>query len=354
MKGSNSSKVIETLGQTPGKLVYTGHKTTDDVEVEVFSYDAETLDESRTNSFEKGISVHKEDRVNWVNVIGLHDIDIISKVGEKFKLHKLLLEDVLNIDQRPKSEDFGNHIFFTIKMFHQQTDAGIEYEHVSFVLCDNTIISFQEKPKDMFDLIRDRLRSSYGTMRSRKADYLFYRLIDTIVDNYYLVLDNFAERIEQLEEEVLDDPTVKTLQSLQHIRKELIYLRRSVYPLRESINAIVKSESKLFDNETEKYFRDIYDHTIHVIESLETYRDLLGGIMDLYMTSVSNRMNEIMKVLTIMSAIFIPITFIAGIYGMNFEHMPELKNEWSYPLVWVLIIAVVVGMLLYFKRKKWF
>jgi magnesium transporter len=197
------------------------------------------------------------------------------------------------------------------------------------------------------------MRNSYGRIRSRKADYIFYRFIDTVVDQYYLVIDRLAERIELLEDEVMENPTTKTLNQLQNVRKELIFLRRSIHPLRESINTIIKSESKLLHKETERYFSDVYDHTIQIVESMETYRDLLGGIMDLYMNTASNRMNEIMKVLTIMSTIFIPLTFIAGIYGMNFEHMPELAYKWAYPAAWGLMVLVAIFMLFFFKRKKW-
>jgi magnesium transporter len=239
-------------------------------------------------------------------------------------------------------------------MFHQSDkEEDLNAEHISFVLGKNTVFCFQEKSGDLFDLIRERMRNSYGRIRSRKADYIFYRFIDTVVDQYYLVIDRLAERIELLEDEVMENPTTKTLNQLQNVRKELIFLRRSIHPLRESINTIIKSESKLLHKETERYFSDVYDHTIQIVESMETYRDLLGGIMDLYMNTASNRMNEIMKVLTIMSTIFIPLTFIAGIYGMNFEHMPELAYKWAYPAAWGLMVLVAIFMLFFFKRKKW-
>ena len=346
-------QVEQTIGEMPGLLVYTGHKRSEVIETEVFSFTEKELEEIRTTHYEESIEKYNENRVNWVNIIGLHDTQLIDKVGKKFNLHPLLLEDVLNVEQRPKSEDFDNHLFFTIKMFHQQTEKGIEYEHVSFVLGKNYILSFQEKPKDIFNLLRERLRSSFGKIRSKHADYLFYRFIDTIVDNYYPVLDSFADKIEQLEEEVMQNPQTSTLHKLQNLRKELILLRKSVNPLRESISALIKSESNLIRKDTERYLMDIYDHTIQVIESLDTYRDLLGGVMDLYMNSVSNRMNEIMKVLTIMSSIFIPLTFIAGIYGMNFEYIPELGYKWGYGAVWVLMIAIALLLLWLFRRKRW-
>ena len=354
LRGSvEKEQVKQTIGQTPGLLVYTSYQKADFTETEVFSFDENELEESRTTSFETSIEKFDKNKVNWVNIIGLHDTNLIDKVGQKFDLHPLLLEDVLNVEQRPKSEDFDSHIFFTIKMFHQQTEQGIEYEHVSFVLGKNYVLSFQEKPKDIFNLLRERLRNSFGKLRTRQADYLFYRFIDTIVDNYYPVLESFAEKIELLEEEVMKGPTTNTLHKLQNIRKELILLRKSVLPLRESISMLIKSESKLLRKETERYLMDVYDHTIHVIESLDTYRDLLGGVMDLYMNSVSNRMNEVMKVLTIMSSIFIPLTFIAGIYGMNFENIPELSYKWGYPMVWLAMVIIAILLLLMFRRKNW-
>lgn len=350
---SEALSVKKTIGQAPGTLVYTGKKVESKVYVEGFSYNEFELEEKGGERLADLAGIDAENKVTWLNIDGLHNIDLINEVGSAYKLNSLLLEDVLHVDQRPKTEDFGEYLFFTIKMFHNNDDGSIEHEHLSFVLGENLIISFQEKPKDIFDLLRDRLRNSYGQIRQKGADYLFYRFVDTIIDNYFLVLDKIAEKIEALEDEVMEKPDTKTLQKLQVVRKELIYLRRSIYPLRESINSILKSDSKLFNSDTERFFMDVYDHTIQIIESLETYRDLLSGIMDLYMNTASNKMNEIMKVLTIMSTIFIPITFIAGIYGMNFDHIPELHLKYGYAMAWGLMILVSVFMLLFFKKKKW-
>lgn len=350
---SEKSKADQLIGQAPGTLIYTGKRHTEKVELELFAFNENELKHHSANQW-KEIFKHKlEDRVNWINVAGLSDVALIDQIGQDFKLDKMLLEDVLMVDQRPKAEDFGNHIFFTIKMFHHPGQSGIEFEHLSFVLGENYVISFQEIPEDIFGLLRDRLINSYGKIRSKKADYLFYRFIDIIVDNYFLVLDTLAEKLEVLEDEVMDRPNTETLQKLQKVRKETIYLRRSIYPLRESINFLLKSESKLISEESSQFLNDVYDHTIQIIESLETYRDLHSSVMDLYMNTASNKMNEIMKVLTIMSTLFIPITFIAGVYGMNFQHMPELAYAWAYPAVWVLMFLVAIGMLLFFRYKKW-
>ncbi len=350
---SEKGKANETVGQAPGTLIYTGKKTEEKVHVELYSYDQDEIAVAADQDFETIKGNYHEGRVNWINVSGLHNVALIEKVGQHFKLHPLLLEDVVHVDQRPKTEDFGDYLFFTIKVFHKKSADETDFEHISFVLGQDFIICFQENAIDNFDLIRDRLKKSFGKIREKKADYLFYRFIDTIIDHYFIILDGLAEKIELLEDEVMERPNTGTLHKLQTVRKELIYLRRSIYPLRESINSILKSETKLLNHETERFFTDVYDHTIQVIESMETYRELLSGIMDLYMNTASNRMNEIMKVLTIMSTIFIPLTFIAGIYGMNFEHMPELGHPWAYPLALLLMVLIALLMLLYFKRKKW-
>ena len=352
---SEKEEASKMVGQAPGTLIYTGRKKTEKVSIDVYAYNETEIERKTSEKFEDLTDLLNVDhKVKWININGLHNIDIINKVGDYFSLDPLMLEDILHVDQRPKTEDFGGYIFFTIKMFHNVKSEGVEYEHISFVLGKNTVISFQEQPKDIFNLLRDRLINSYGKIRQKDVDYLFYRFIDTIIDNYFLVLDRLAEKMEELEDEVMENSkNNNTLQKIQVVRKELIYLRRTIYPLRESINSILKNESPLINKDTERFFTDVYDHTIQVIESLETYRDLLSGIMDLYMNTASNRMNEIMKVLTIMSTIFIPLTFIAGIYGMNFEHMPELGFEWSYPVIWGVMVIVAIGMLLFFRKKKW-
>lgn len=348
---SEKEKVHQTIGQAPGTLVYTGKKQSEEVFLELISFNPEEFDQKSIKSVQD--LQLESNQTHWFNVAGLHDLEKIQQIGEHFQLHPLLLEDVLQVDQRPKTEDFGDCIFFTIKMFHSVSDKGMEHEHLSFVLGKNWVISFQELPKDQFDLLRERLQQSYGKIRQKNADYLFYRFIDIIIDHYFLILDNIAEKIEALEDEVIENPSIHTLQKLQYSRKELIHFRKSIFPLRESINSVIKGDSKLLNKETERYFFDAYDHCVQVIESLDTSRELLNGIMDLYMNASGNKMNQIMKVLTIMSTIFIPLTFIAGIYGMNFEYMPELTKPWAYPLIWGLMITIVIVMLIIFRKKKW-
>lgn len=352
-RSSDAEELKKTIGQAPGTLIYTGKKQSDNITISLFSYNENELNEHHSQDLNECLSLVDHSKINWINVDGLSDVNLIKEIGNHFNLHPLLLEDILNVEQRPKFEEYESHLFFTIKMFQAGDNGRIDYEHLSFVLGKNIILSFQETKEDVFEIIRDRLRTSYGKIRMKKADYLFYRFVDIIVDNYYFVLDHFAVKIENLEDEVMENPSTPTLQKLQTIRKELIYLRRSVYPLRESLNGISKSETSLLVKETERFFDDVFDHSIHVIESLEIYRDLLSGIMDLYMNTVSQKMNEIMKVLTIMASIFIPLTFIAGIYGMNFEYIPELGYRNGYFAVWALMILIVIGMLYYFKRKQW-
>lgn len=348
-----SHKIKRRIGQSPGTLTFIGEKKTDSIEKEIVSYTPEFYVQQTKPSLKELMEFYSDERENWINIEGLHDTAVIKNVGKQFSLHPLLLEDVMNVEQRPKSEDFGDYIFFTIKIATHLSINGIDYEQLSFVLGKNFLISFQERPNDTFDTVKERLEASKGKLRLRKVDYLFYRLIDSVVDSYYLVLDYLADRIEELEEEVLKRPTTYSLHKLQDIKKELIYLRRSIYPVREALNTLARGENDILSEETQRYFTDVYDHAIHVIESLETYRELTGGIMDIYMNAISNRLNEVMKVLTIISTIFIPLTFIVGVYGMNFDFMPELHIKYGYPAVWAIMILIIILMLYYFKRKKW-
>ncbi|MTI39400.1 magnesium/cobalt transporter CorA [Fulvivirga lutimaris] len=345
----------KTAGLPPGQLVHLGEKITDKSTVDLIHYHEQEYDETIYNNPEEALNKITEDKVNWINIDGLHNVDFIEKVGEHFEINPLVLEDVLNPDQRPKIEDYDQYIFFTLKTLNALKGENIIYEQMSFVLGKNFLISFQEREGDLFEGLRNRLKNDpKSKARKRGADYLFYRLIDTIVDSYYLILENLGERIEALEDEVFLDPSQKTLKKIQGLKKELIFLRKSVYPIREAISKVYKGEFPFIKKETERYFSDVYDHCIHVIETLETYRDLTASLMDMYMTSVSNKMNEVMKVLTVIATIFIPLTFIAGIYGMNFDNMPELHWEYGYFYVWGLMITMFAGMLYYFKKKNWF
>jgi magnesium transporter len=292
------------------------------------------------------------DCVNWINVDGLSNLEILEKLQAHFSLHSLLIEDVLN-DQRPKSEEFDHYLFFTLKMLYRIDDTCIDYEQISFVLGPNYLLSFQEKEGDLFDGFRDRIRLDLGKVRKKQSDYLLYRLIDIIVDNYYNVLDRIGDLIEETEDDAYENPSYKTFHEIQSLKKELIFLRKALYPLREALSKIVKGESEFIHNDNLPFFADVYDHVAHLIDSLDTYKDLTSSLLDIHINAMNTRMNEVMKLLTVISTIFMPLTFIVGVYGMNFEYFPELGWRWGYLGVWAVMIAIVAGMLLFFRRKKW-
>jgi len=281
-------------------------------------------------------------------------VDVISDIGRYFDVHPLVLEDILNTNQRPKMEDYGKYLFLVLKMMMYKPKTGkIDIEQVSIIFGKNFIVSFQEKEGDVFDLIRTRIRNKKGMIREQGEDYLLYALIDALVDNYFVVLEQIGEKIEVLEKEVLTNPSSSIMNNVHSLKRELISLRKSVWPLREVINNLQRVESRIISKATKIYFRDVYDHTVQVIDAVETFRDMSSGLVDLYLSSVSNKMNEIMKVLTIFAAIFIPLTFVAGIYGMNFEFMPELKWRYGYFMVWGVIALITLGLIAYFRKKKW-
>jgi magnesium transporter len=265
----------------------------------------------------------------------------------------LLIDDVLS-DQRPKVEEFDDYLFLTLKMLHRLDSKKIEYEQISFVLGKDFLITFQEKEGDLFDGFRERIRLDQGRVRKKKADYLMYRLIDIIVENYYNVLDKIGEIMDDIEETVYENPSNKTFNRIQALKKELIFLRKALFPLRDALGKIVKGEFEFIQDDNIRFYSDVYDHVVHIIDSLDTYKDLTSGLLDIHINAMNTRMNEVMKVLTVISTIFMPLTFIVGVYGMNFEYMPELKWHYGYFEVWGIMGVVVVSMLIFFKYKKWF
>jgi magnesium transporter len=293
--------------------------------------------------------------INWINVDGLSNTTLIKKIGQHFNLHYLLLEDILNIDHRPKMDEYDDHIFLTMKMLYRMEGDEIDYEHISFVLGKDFLLSFQEKEGDIFNHLRERIKNDNGVFRKRGADYLLYRLIDTIVDSYYTILENVGYKVEALEENIAQkNPTIDDFREIQELKKEFIYLRKVVYPLREALNKMIKNESGFIEQSTLKYYSDVYDHVIHLIDSLDTYKDLTSTLMDLYMNTINYKMNEVMKLLTIITTIFIPLSFIVGIYGMNFDNLPELHWKYGYFYVLIFMGIVVTSMVIYFRYKKWF
>jgi magnesium transporter len=321
--------------------------------LELITYNREYFEKHDNLSVEDLLLHRKNGQVNWVNLDGLENQDIIEKLQHDFSLHPLLIDDVLS-DQRPKVEEFDDYLFLTLKMLHRLDSKKIEYEQISFVLGKDFLITFQEKEGDLFDGFRERIRLDQGRVRKKKADYLMYRLIDIIVENYYNVLDKIGEIMDDIEETVYENPSNKTFNRIQALKKELIFLRKALFPLRDALGKIVKGEFEFIQDDNIRFYSDVYDHVVHIIDSLDTYKDLTSGLLDIHINAMNTRMNEVMKVLTVISTIFMPLTFIVGVYGMNFEYMPELKWHYGYFEVWGIMGVVVVSMLIFFKYKKWF
>lgn len=321
--------------------------------LELITYDRNNYQRYDSLSIHEVCKSLQPDQVNWINVDGLSDLTVVETLQSYFNLHSLLVEDIVD-DQRPKAEDYDDYLFFTLKMLYRIKGGEVDYEQISFVLGKNYLISFQEKEGDLFDGFRDRIRLDQGRVRKKKSDYLLYRLIDIIVDSYYNVLDHVGDQIEEIEEGIHSDTSPENFKKIQGLKKELIFLRRAVYPLRDAVGLLIKDENGFIEDGNEHFFADVYDHLIHVTDTLDTYKDLVTGLMDLHMNTLNTRLNEVMKVLTVISTIFIPLTFIVGVYGMNFDFMPELKWKYGYFLVWGIMIVIVGFMLWFFKRKKWF
>lgn len=342
-------------GLSPGSVIYTGKKRKDSpVTIDVFDYDGKALVETKVSRIEDVKDLLKKNTVTWVNISGVHDTELIMRMGEIFSIHPLVLEDIVNVDQRPKAEDFDRYLYAVLKMAtydEQNTEIGLE--QISLILGNGFVVSFQEKEGDVFDPIRLRIRQAKGKIRQRGPDYLLYALLDAIVDNYYVALEKIGYTIEDLDIEVVEDPSTDTLQRIHKLKRELSTLRKAVLPLRELIHNLRRGGSGLIDDATEPYLRDVYDHCIQVIDNIETLRDTASSMLDVYLSSISNKMNDVMRVLTVIATIFIPLTFIAGMYGMNFDFMPELRIWWAYPLIWILVFAIAASMFMYFRRKGW-
>ena len=341
-------------GMPPGSLVHIGEKKDERIRITVCEYDDQHFEEKELETLEECFRFRAEPTVTWVHVDGVHRVETMEKVGSCFQLHPLVLEDILNTDQRPKMEDYGQDLFIVLKMLNYDEKTGqIAAEQISLVLRSHSVISFQERGGGIFASLQERIRNGKGRLRKMGADYLAYALLDFIVDHYFLILERLGERIELLEEKLLTDPTTPTLQKIQNLKREMIFLRRWVWPLREVVNGLERGESAWVREATRVYLRDVYDHTIQVIDTIEIFREMLSGMMDIYLSSLNNRMNAVMKVLTIIATIFMPLTFLAGVYGMNFKHMPELEWRWGYPAAWLVMVLITVLMLFFFRRKKW-
>ncbi len=344
------------LGLPPGTVVYVGKDQTRKPHMQLLAYDADSFVETSLSSAGELDGAMGRGKIQWLNLDGLNDVALLEEIGRRFDIHPLTLSDIANTHQRPKFELFDHYAFLTFKMLRMEDDGSpaIIAEHVGLVLGKGLVISFQEAPGDVFGFVRDRIRSGRGKIRRMKADYLAYSLLDAVIDGYFTVLESLGDRISELDDDLLRKKTSPgLLREVHALKQQVIYIRRCAWPLRELVNAIQKIRSPLFDEKNDMYFRDLYDHCVQAIDTIETYRDLLSSLTDLYMSIAGNRMNEIMKVLTIIATIFIPLTFVAGIYGMNFEFMPELHHPWAYPGILGLMALIAIGMLVFFRRKGW-
>ena len=354
MSKTRPKKTHKKLGKSPGSIIYTGNKQDKQLFIEAFDYNTEKCIDKELNNVEEAFDFKGSDSVTWININGLNHVDAIEKLGNHYNLHPLVLEDIVSISQRPKIDEHEEYLFVVLKMLYYDTDDRIVSEQVSFVLGKGYVLSFQESEGDVFDAVRERIRQGKGRVRTMQADYLLYILMDAIVDHYFVIIETLGDKIEDFETAIFSGNVNQTInKDIQDLKREILKVRRAIYPLREVVSRIEKHESPLILKKTKTFYRDIYDHLIQVSENIDIYREMIWSLMDMYMTTISNKMNEVMKVLTIMASIFIPLTFIAGIYGMNFDYMPELHYRYAYPILWGVMILTFLGMLYYFKRKKW-
>ena len=353
MAGTSSS-ASRKAGLPPGTLIHVGEVLASETRVSVIDYNDTTSSEQVVTSVEEIARYRDRDSVTWVNVEGLVDVGMIEAIGREFAIHPLVLEDILNTRQRPKFEQYDDYLFLVFKAMYAAADGvSVNYEQVSILILDNYVFTFKEKQDAIFESVKARLHSPQSRFRSLGADYLAYALLDTVVDLYLSLQDYMDAIIESVEDELLADPDSATLATIKRIRHELIFIRRSSAPLRELLNGILRSDSRLVREQSLIYYRDVLDHVLRATDGFDTCRDMVSSLLDIYNSTISNRMNEIMKVLTVFASIFIPLTFLAGIYGMNFEYMPELKWKWAYPVLWVCFLLIPALLLLLFRRKKW-
>lgn len=341
-------------GLPPETLIYTGAKKTEAPNVQLFSYNATQFQEASGATLDECLPKKISDGVTWINLDGLQNVDLVKQIGQHFNIHPLVLEDILSTDQRPKIEEFDDYVFMVLKRVMWHEDKKIfSIDQVSIVFGSNFLLSFQEDKNPLFTVIEDRLRKGQGHLRDRGSDYLAYILLDTVVDQFFVVLDNMGDQIELIEENIMQNPAPQTARTLYRLKRKMLMFRKAIWPVRELVSHLMQVNSKLVTPFVMPYIRDVYDHAMQVLDTTETFRDMLGGMLDIYLSSLANRTNDVMKVLTIIATIFIPLTFIASIYGMNFVYMPELHTKWGYPAVLCLMAVVAVIMLRYFRKKKW-
>lgn len=359
MNGIKKMKRLFTVsakrGQPPGTMVYTGQRKDEPLRITLIDYDADSISEKVGISIDECLSCLNSNTVSWINVDGLNDTSVIEKIGQAFGVHSLVLEDVLHTAQRPKLEDHSDYLYLVVRMLSIPSGSEeVQSEQISFILTERCLVTFQERAGDVFEEVRERIRRNYGRVRKLGADYLLYALMDAIVDNYFSIMETTGEKIEVIEQLMMENPDEILLNELYRMKRELLYIRKSTWPLREAVGSLERGESVLVKENSAVYIRDLYDHIIQVIDTVETFRDMLSGVQDLYLSSMGQKTNKVMQVLTIIATIFIPLTFVAGIYGMNFEYMPELAWKYSYFIFWGVILCITIGMVIFFRRKKWF
>ena len=345
----------ESDGKSPGSLIFIGDQKVDSANIRLIDYDPESLTDKELKDIH--VTAHLKDTpsVTWININGLHDIDMIQDIGQVFELHPLVMEDILNTGQRPKLEEFDDYIFIVLKMvrFDKATEAIIN-EQLSMILGKHFLLTFQEQPREIFGPVRERIKKQMSRIRKTGTDYLAYALMDTVVDNYIYSIEILGEKIEDLEEDILSDPDTSVMEKINSFKREINYMRKSIRPAKDAIYRISRLDSEIIQEPTLPFLKDLEDLTSHATEAIDTYRDLLTDQLNIYNSVMANKMNDIMKVLTIFAAIFIPLTFIAGIYGTNFEYLPELKYKYSYFIFWAVMVTVAGALIVYFKRKNWF
>lgn len=355
MSLKKEKKSKKNLGLAPGTIVFTGNRKVEQIKIHHLAYNEQQmefhdLDNQSIATFHKPIT----NRIQWYDVRGLHDAELIRVIGDTFTIHPLMLEDTVDTFQRPKVDDYEDQLFVTLKaLSFSKEKKQLQTEHLSLLLGQDFILSFQEDADDLFENVRTRLEKSHGRIRKRKADYLLFALMDSVVDQYYLVLEAFEEEMEAIEADIIANADVSSRSNIYALRQELVSFKKAVFPLRELLKTILTLESEMIQEPTMVYLRDLHDHVVQVLEINETYRDNLTGLQDLLLSELSFRTNNVMQVLTIVSTIFIPLTFLAGIYGMNFKNMPELNSQYGYFVLLGLMLMVFIAMIFYFRNKKW-
>lgn len=344
------------VGAVPGEVVFTGRKKTDKVYVHYMEYDDAVLsEETLTNRTIKDFHKPIDQKVQWYDIRGLHDTQLLEEIGQTFNLHPLIVEDIADVNHRAKVEEYSNGIFFKLNALYVNTKKNEHHlkESISIFFGKQFVLSFQERKHDLFLPVRERLIHAKGRIRGREADYLAYALVDLVIDHYYEVLDNLGERVDDIENNISTDPQETIKYQIHKIKREILAVRKTVYPVRESINQIIKSESGIINERTKLFYRDIYDHTIETMDMIESQRDMIYGLQDLYISEISFKMNKVMQILTIVTTMFVPLTFLVGVYGMNFSHLPELGFYYGYYILWGVMILISIALLIFFKRKRW-